>query len=66
MSDTTKVGGITPIEIYSTNAKLKTTRLYSTWNEVHHRNLIGKQPESKFNANKIIVKSVSKIPRHFS
>jgi hypothetical protein len=27
---------------------------------------IGKQPESKFNANKIIVKSVSKIPQDIS
>jgi hypothetical protein len=57
---------ITPIEIYSTNAKLKTTRLYSTWNEVHHGNHHWKQPESKFNANKIIVKSVSKIPQDIS
>jgi hypothetical protein len=28
--------------------------------------IIGKQPESKFNANKIIVKSVSKIPQDIS
>ena len=58
---------ITPIEIYSTNAKLKNdTFVLDIGMKCTMETFIGKQPESKFNANKIIVKSVSKIPQDIS
>jgi hypothetical protein len=58
---------ITPIEIYSTNAKLKNdTFVLDMGMKCTMETIIGKQPESKFNANKIIVKSVSKIPQDIS
>ena len=58
---------ITPIEIYSTNAKLKNdTFILDMGMKCTMETIIGKQPESKFNANKIIVKSVSKIPQNIS
>ena len=58
---------ITPIEIYSTNAKLKNdTFVLDMGMKCTMETFIGKQPESKFNANKIIVKSVSKIPQDIS
>lgn len=54
---------IVPIEIYSTNAKLKNdTFVLDMGMKCNMETLIGKQPESKFNASKIIIKSVSKIP----
>ena len=55
---------IVPIEIYSTNAKLKNdTFVLDMGMKCTMETLIGKQPESKFNANKIILKPVSKIPQ---
>lgn len=54
---------IVPIEIYSTNAKLKNdTFVLDMGMKCNMETLIGKQPESKFNASKIIIKSVNKIP----
>lgn len=54
---------ITPIEIYSTSAKLK----YDSFTldmgmKCTMETLIGQKPESNFNKNKIILKSISKIP----
>lgn len=58
---------ITPIEIYSTTAKLKNdTFVLDMGMKCTMETLIGKQPESKFNASKIILKSVSKIPQDIS
>ena len=54
---------IVPIEIYSTNAKLKNdTFVLEMGMKCNMETLIGKQPESKFNASKIIIKPVTKIP----
>ena len=54
---------IVPIEIYSTNAKLKNDAFVLDMGmKCNMETLIGKQPESKFNPNKINIKSVSKIP----
>ncbi|WP_426095612.1 DUF4403 family protein [Flavobacterium sp. DSR2-3-3] len=54
---------IVPIEIYSTNAKLKNdTFVLEMGMKCNMETLMGKQPESKFNASKIILKSVTKIP----
>ena len=54
---------IVPIEIYSTNAKLKNDAfILDMGMKCNMETLIGKQPESKFNPNKISIKSVSKIP----
>ena len=55
---------IVPIEIYSTNAKLKNdTFVLDMGMKCTMETLIGKQPESKFNASKIVLKPVSKIPQ---
>lgn len=54
---------INPIEIYATNAVLKNdTFMLQMGMKCNMETLIGKQPESKFNANKIVLKSVAKIP----
>lgn len=54
---------IVPIEIYSTNAKLKNdVFVLEMGMKCNMETLIGKQPESKFNASKIILKPVAKIP----
>ena len=54
---------IVPIEIYSTTAKLQNdTFVLEMGIKCNMETLIGKQPESKFNASKIIVKPVAKIP----
>jgi hypothetical protein len=54
---------IVPIEIYSTSAKLKNdTFVLDMGMKCNMETLIGKQPESKFNATKIILKPVTKIP----
>ncbi|UFH47585.1 DUF4403 family protein [Flavobacterium galactosidilyticum] len=54
---------IVPIEIYSTNAKLKNDAFVLDMGmKCNMETLIGKQPESKFSPNKISIKSVSKIP----
>lgn len=54
---------ITPIEIYSTNAKLiNESILINMGLKCTMETLIGKKPESKFNANAIILKPVTSIP----
>jgi hypothetical protein len=58
---------IVPIEIYSTNAKLKNdTFVLEMGMKCNMETVIGKQPESKFNASKIVLKSVSKIPQEIT
>jgi hypothetical protein len=58
---------ITPIEIYSTNAVLKNdTFLMQMGMKCTMTTLIGKKPESKFDATKIILKPVTKIPNQIS
>jgi hypothetical protein len=58
---------IVPIEVYSTNAKLKDDRfLLDMGMKCNMETIVGKQPESKFNANKIILKPVAKIPNQIS
>ena len=54
---------ITPIEIYSTNAILKNdTFLMNMGMKCTMATLIGNKPESKFDASKIVLKPVAKIP----
>ena len=54
---------IVPIEIYSTNAKLKNdTFLMEMGMKCTMETLIGNKPESKFDATKITLKPVAKIP----
>ena len=54
---------IVPIEIYSTNAKLKNdTFMLEMGMKCNMETLIGSKPESKFDATKIILKSVTNIP----
>jgi hypothetical protein len=58
---------IVPIEIYSTSAKLKNdTFVLDMGMKCNMKTLIGKQPESKFNAAKIILKPVTKIPEEIT
>ena len=58
---------IVPIEIYSTEAKLKNDSfLLEMGMKCNMETLIGRQPESKFNATKIILKPVTKIPKQIS
>ena len=58
---------ITPIEIYSTNTILKNdTFLMNMGMKCTMTTLIGKQPESKFDASKIILKPVTKIPNQIT
>ena len=58
---------ITPIEIYSTNAVLKNdTFLMDMGMKCTMTTLIGKQPESKFDASKIVLKPVAKIPNQIT
>jgi len=58
---------IVPIEIYSTNAKLKNDSfLLNMGMKCNMETLIGKMPESKFEANKISLKAVEKIPEQIS
>ena len=58
---------IVPIEIYSTNAKLKNdTFVLEMGMKCNMETLIGRQPESKFNASKIVLKTVSKIPQEIN
>ena len=54
---------IVPNEIYSTNAKLKNdTFMLEMGMKCNMETLIGSKPESKFDATKIILKSVTNIP----
>ncbi|MCI9846810.1 DUF4403 family protein [Flavobacterium pectinovorum] len=58
---------IVPLEIYSTNAKLKNDLfLLDMGMKCNMETLIGKQPESKFNASKIVLKPVAKIPNQIT
>ncbi|KRD08064.1 hypothetical protein ASE21_15305 [Flavobacterium sp. Root901] len=58
---------IVPIEIYSTNAKLKNDSfLMEMGMKCNMETIVGKQPESKFNASKIVLKPVTKIPNQIS
>jgi len=58
---------IAPIEIYSTNAKLKNdTFMLEMGMKCNMETLIGSKPESKFDATKIILKSVIKIPQEIT
>ncbi|MEC5164292.1 hypothetical protein RCH18_000008 [Flavobacterium sp. PL11] len=56
---------VTPLEIYSTNARLKNdTFILEMGMKCTMETIVGQKPESKFNGSKIIVKSVSKIPEN--
>lgn len=58
---------IVPIEIYSTSAKLKNdTFILGMGMKCNMETLIGRQPESKFNKNKIVLKPVTKIPEEIT
>jgi hypothetical protein len=58
---------IVPIEIYSTNAVLKNnTLLMEMGMKCTMTTLIGKKPETKFDASKIVLKPVTKIPNQIS
>jgi hypothetical protein len=58
---------IVPIEIYSTNAKLKNdTFLMEMGMKCTMETLIGNEPESKFDATKITLKPVAKIPNQIT
>ncbi len=58
---------IVPIEIYSTNAKLKNDSfLLEMGMKCNMETIVGKQPESKYSANKIALKPVAKIPSQIS
>lgn len=58
---------ITPVEIYSTNAILKKdTFLMEMGMKCTMTTLIGNKPESKFDATKITLKPVTKIPNQIS
>ncbi|WP_163408767.1 DUF4403 family protein [Flavobacterium ajazii] len=58
---------IVPVEVYSTNAKLKNDLfLLNMGMKCNMETLIGKQPESKFNASKIILKPIAKIPNQIT
>ena len=55
---------IVPIEIYSTNAKLKNdTFILDMGMKCYMETIVGKEPETKFNASKINIKPVLKIPQ---
>jgi hypothetical protein len=58
---------IIPIEIYSTSAILKNdTFLMDMGMKCTMTTLIGKKPESKFDASKIVLKPVTKIPNQIT
>ncbi|SHL36471.1 DUF4403 family protein [Flavobacterium xanthum] len=58
---------IVPIEIYSTTAKLKNDSFVLEMGmKCNMETLIGKKPETKFNASKITLKTVTKIPENLS
>lgn len=68
MSETNKSWfKISPLEIYSTNAKLKNDSfLLNMGMKCYMETLIGNKPESKFDNNKFALKSVDKIPEQIS
>ncbi|MEN2401941.1 DUF4403 family protein [Flavobacterium sp. MC2016-06] len=58
---------IVPVEVYSTNAKLKKDSfLLDMGMKCNMETIVGKQPDSKFNASKIILKPVAKIPNQIA
>ncbi len=58
---------IVPLEVYSTNAKLKNDSfLLNMGMKCNMETLIGKKPESKFEKNKIVLKAVDKIPEQIA
>lgn len=58
---------LTPIEIYSTNTKLKDQTIQLDMGiKCAMETLIGKKPETKFNANTIVLKAVTKIPNQIT
>ncbi|SDZ88589.1 protein of unknown function [Flavobacterium gillisiae] len=58
---------IVPLEIYTTASKLKKDQFSLQMGmKCNMETLIGKQPESKFDLNKIILKPVTKIPNQIS
>ncbi|MEL1253313.1 DUF4403 family protein [Flavobacterium sp. DGU38] len=58
---------IVPVEVYSTNAKLKNDLfLLNMGMKCNMETIIGKQPESKFNASKIVLKPIAKIPNQIT
>ena len=58
---------IVPVEIYSTNAKLKNDSfILDMGMKCNMETIVGKQPESKFSASKIVLKPVAKIPNQIS
>lgn len=58
---------IVPIEVYSTNAKLKNDQFVLDMGmKCNMETIVGKQPESKFSASKIVLKPVAKIPNQIS
>jgi hypothetical protein len=58
---------IVPIEVYSTEAKLKNnTFLLQMGMKCTMETLIGTKPQSKFNASKIVLKPVVKIPEQIT
>ncbi|TDO77956.1 uncharacterized protein DUF4403 [Flavobacterium chryseum] len=68
MSDTFETWlRIVPVEVYSTNAKLKNDLfLLDMGMKCNMETIVGKQPDSKFNASKIVLKPVAKIPNQIS
>ena len=58
---------VTPLEIYSTTARLKNdTFILEMGMKCTMETIVGKEPESKFNGPKIVVKAVSKIPENIN
>lgn len=58
---------IVPLEIYSTNARLKNDSfLLNMGMKCNMETLIGKKPDSKFDASKLVLKAVDKIPEQIS
>jgi hypothetical protein len=58
---------IVPIEVYSTNAKLKNDSfLLNMGMKCNMETLIGKKPETKFESSKIVLKAVDKIPEQIT
>lgn len=58
---------IVPLEVYSTNAKLKNDSfLLNMGMKCNMETLIGKKPDSKFDKNKITLKAVDKIPEQIA
>ena len=56
---------IVPVEIYSTDARLKDdTVLLNMGMKCNMETIIGQQPESKFDAKNIVLKPVAKMPNH--